>query len=40
MNDLKDDYTEWKKGQAQKKNENALYDQIYKKFREYLGMWG
>ena len=37
MDDLKDDYIEWKKGQAQKKNEYALCDQIYIKFREYLG---
>lgn len=41
MDDLKDDYTGEEKGQDKKKErEYALCDQMYIKFREYLGMWG
>lgn len=38
MDDLQDDYTEWKKP-VQKKKEYVLGDQIYIKFRGYLGIW-
>ena len=39
MDDSQDDYTEWKKPVQKKKKEYVLCDQIYIKFRGYLGIW-